>query len=95
MEVKPLSLDILSTFNAVDEEKVNELLKAELEKLNKKIVVLDDDPTGVQTVHDINVYTDWEKDTLKKVLKKIIVCSSFLLIQEGLLCLKLKKLILK
>ena len=66
MEVKPLSLDILSTFNAVDEEKINELLKAELEKLNKKIVVLDDDPTGVQTVHDINVYTDWEKETLKK-----------------------------
>ena len=66
MELKPLSIDILSTFNAVDEEKVNELLKAELEKLNKKIVVLDDDPTGVQTVHDINVYTDWEKETLKK-----------------------------
>ena len=25
--------------------------------LNRKIVVLDDDPTGVQTVHDVYVYT--------------------------------------
>lgn len=29
-----------------------------------KIVVLDDDPTGVQTVHDVPVYTDWEEKTL-------------------------------
>ena len=30
----------------------------------RKIVVLDDDPTGTQTVHDISVYTDWEQETL-------------------------------
>ena len=24
------------------------------------ILVLDDDPTGVQTVHDVDVVTDWE-----------------------------------
>ena len=34
------------------------LLKKEIEASNKKGVVLDDDPTGVQTVHDISVYTD-------------------------------------
>jgi uncharacterized protein YgbK (DUF1537 family) len=28
------------------------------------VVVLDDDPTGTQTVHDIEVVTDWEVDTL-------------------------------
>lgn len=28
------------------------------------LVVLDDDPTGTQTVHDISVYTDWEPETL-------------------------------
>ena len=37
-----------------------------IEKNNKKIVVLDDDPTGVQTVHDISVYTNWEKDTIRQ-----------------------------
>lgn len=30
-----------------------------------KIVVLDDDPTGVQTVHDVSVYTDWTLSSLR------------------------------
>ena len=29
-----------------------------------KVVVLDDDPTGVQTVHDVPVVTNWELPTL-------------------------------
>ena len=33
-----------------------------------KWVVLDDDPTGVQTVHDIAVYTDWTKETFLEAL---------------------------
>lgn len=38
---------------------------AEAQKtLHKKIVVLDDDPTGVQTVHGVLVYTDWEKESI-------------------------------
>ncbi|MEX2460605.1 MAG: hypothetical protein WD469_04795 [Paenibacillaceae bacterium] len=32
------------------------------ESLNKKIVVLDDDPTGVQTIHDIYILTQWNKN---------------------------------
>ena len=32
---------------------------------NRKIVVLDDDPTGVQTVHDVAVYTDWSVETFR------------------------------
>ena len=34
-----------------------------------KIVVLDDDPTGTQTVHGVNVYTDWEEATLKQAFE--------------------------
>lgn len=34
--------------------------------LRRKIVVLDDDPTGVQTVHDISVYTDWEEESIRQ-----------------------------
>ncbi|MFV0353377.1 MAG: four-carbon acid sugar kinase family protein [Oscillospiraceae bacterium] len=34
------------------------------------IVVLDDDPTGIQTVHDINVYTDWQVQTLVDAFKE-------------------------
>lgn len=33
---------------------------------NRKIIVLDDDPTGVQTVHDIDVLTEWDKALLRE-----------------------------
>lgn len=59
-----ISAGILDTFTAVDEAKVEMLLNEEIKKSNKKIVVLDDDPTGVQTVHDITVYTDWSKESI-------------------------------
>ncbi|MEG0689081.1 MAG: four-carbon acid sugar kinase family protein, partial [Hungatella sp.] len=42
-----------------DREAVRQLLCQELAAAPYKIVVLDDDPTGVQTVHDVSVYTDW------------------------------------
>lgn len=58
--------DILSSYPPVDEAAVDELLTKEIEKNHKKIVVLDDDPTGVQTVHDISVYTNWSNDSIRK-----------------------------
>jgi hypothetical protein len=33
-----------------------------------KLVVLDDDPTGTQTVHDVPVLTVWDVDTLRAAL---------------------------
>lgn len=56
--------DILNTFPEVDVPAVDRLLAKEIEKCNQKIVVLDDDPTGVQTVHDVSVYTDWDKESI-------------------------------
>jgi len=47
-----------------DKEIVDNLLAKELTLLDKKIVVLDDDPTGIQAVNDIFVYTNWNKDTI-------------------------------
>ena len=58
--------DILSSYPPVDESAVDALLTKEIEKNHKKIVVLDDDPTGVQTVHDISVYTNWSEDSIRK-----------------------------
>ncbi|MGO0882165.1 four-carbon acid sugar kinase family protein [Clostridioides difficile] len=65
-EVKPINIDILDTFKTVDEDKINKLLVNELKNLNRKIIVLDDDPTGVQTVHDVSVYTDWDKSSIEQ-----------------------------
>ncbi|MGI6161476.1 MAG: four-carbon acid sugar kinase family protein [Christensenellales bacterium] len=45
-------------------EVVDGMLKARLSGGTRKIVVLDDDPTGVQTVHGISVYTDWEQQSI-------------------------------
>ena len=38
-------------------------------KSGKKLIVLDDDPTGTQTVHGVDVYMDWEEDTITKALR--------------------------
>lgn len=48
-----------------NETVVNELLANELKGFDRKIIVLDDDPTGVQTVHGISVYTDWTAESIK------------------------------
>ena len=60
--------DILTSFPAVDEAAVDALLRKEIAADNTKFIVLDDDPTGVQTVHDISVYTDWSVDSIKSGL---------------------------
>ena len=61
-----LSTDVLTTYAKIDETKTDQLLRKEISANQKKIVVLDDDPTGVQTVHDISVYTDWTKDSIRQ-----------------------------
>lgn len=64
METQPL--DILDSFVPADDDSVSPVLEKELRDLNRKIVVLDDDPTGIQTVHDIYVYTDWSPETIRE-----------------------------
>lgn len=60
-----LSTDILNTYPSIDEQAVDALLAQEIAKNPSKIVVLDDDPTGVQTVHDVSVYTDWSLESIR------------------------------
>jgi uncharacterized protein YgbK (DUF1537 family) len=45
---------------------IQELVK----NLGKKIIVLDDDPTGTQTVHGVPVLTTWSCDTLIDVFRE-------------------------
>lgn len=37
------------------------------EAFHEKIIVLDDDPTGVQTVHGVPVFTDWSLETIREL----------------------------
>jgi len=49
---------------AVDEAAVDAALANERTGFDRKIIVLDDDPTGVQTVNGIHVYTDWSEESI-------------------------------
>lgn len=60
-----LNVSILNTFPAMDEGALDALLAAEIAGNRTKLVVLDDDPTGVQTVHDVSVYTGWTLDSIR------------------------------
>lgn len=64
-ETRPVD-EVFATIPEVDRSAVQELLKTELASLNKKIIVLDDDPTGVQTVHGVSVYTDWSVESISQ-----------------------------
>lgn len=59
-----LNRSVLEALPPVDVPAVEELLAREMEKCGMKLVVLDDDPTGVQTVHDVSVYTDWNSESM-------------------------------
>ncbi|MSS18993.1 four-carbon acid sugar kinase family protein [Pseudoramibacter porci] len=61
-----VNVNVLKQYPAVDEAAVDALLNQLILENDKKIVVLDDDPTGVQTVHDISVYTNWKPETLQE-----------------------------
>ncbi len=65
MYEKILSAECLSAFPRVDEAKLDSALERELSASPFKLVVLDDDPTGVQTVHDVSVFTDWTAESIR------------------------------
>ena len=45
------------------------LIREQVKASRRKIVVLDDDPTGTQTIHNLPVLTEWSVDTLQNELQ--------------------------
>lgn len=60
-----MTLSTLSRLPAVNKAEIDWALEREIQASSAKIVVLDDDPTGTQTVHDISVYTDWSQESIQ------------------------------
>ncbi|CAA6675462.1 unnamed protein product [Spirodela intermedia] len=56
------------------EDPIVEIKKLEGHNTSKVLVVLDDDPTGTQTVHDIEVLTEWSVDSLVQQFLKRPSC---------------------
>ena len=65
MNEQPISAKVLEEYASIDEVRIDTLLQKEIEASKVKLVVLDDDPTGVQTVHDVSVYTDWTIESIR------------------------------
>lgn len=59
-----LKKDLFARIPEGHPEEVKKLLADEMKDFHKKIIVLDDDPTGVQTVNGIHVYTDWSPESI-------------------------------
>lgn len=58
--------EVMTTYPARNEEAVLSKWSSIRPSFHHKIIVLDDDPTGVQTVHGVSVYTDWSEDTIEQ-----------------------------
>ena len=61
-----LPLDKLQAWPRASALEAERLLRGALRAMNGKIIVLDDDPTGVQTVHGVDVYTHWNQAAIDK-----------------------------
>lgn len=48
---------------------LHQKIKSEARTSAQKLVVLDDDPTGVQTVHDTAVLTRWSSEAIEAELR--------------------------
>ena len=55
----------VNAYTQEDKKRIDCLLGEETGKNRRKIVVLDDDPTGTQTVHDVPVYTKWDQESIE------------------------------
>ncbi len=62
--VAPIPFDALEQLPAANRAEAERKLAPYLAASQLKIAVLDDDPTGVQTVHDISVYTEWSEQAV-------------------------------
>ena len=65
-----MKINKADTLNALPPVWTGDLLpsiRARVKESGKKIVVLDDDPTGTQTVHNVPVLTEWSLESLKTV----------------------------
>eukprot|EP01018_Ginkgo_biloba_P005638 Gb_23164 [translate_table: standard] len=56
------------------EDPIQEIHRLENQGVSKVLVVLDDDPTGTQTVHGVTVLTEWSIESLVQQFRKKPAC---------------------
>ena len=65
---RPLLAEVLASLPPEWPDDLQAAIAGAVQTRREKIVVLDDDPTGTQTVHDVPVLTDWSIQTLQAEL---------------------------
>jgi uncharacterized protein YgbK (DUF1537 family) len=60
---------IANSLPAIPESELLPIIKVVSQRLNKVIIVLDDDPTGTQTMHDVPVLTTWGEEAIELEIK--------------------------
>ncbi|HLP37617.1 four-carbon acid sugar kinase family protein [Lacibacter sp.] len=64
-----MQLNFKNTMNALPsfkEEDLKAIINAQLKKCDQTVVVLDDDPTGTQTMHSVPVLTVWDTESIEE-----------------------------
>ena len=59
------STDILNAIPKADSKAIQSAYEQALSSFQHKVIVLDDDPTGIQTVHGVSVFTDWSAESIE------------------------------
>ncbi|MGG0026976.1 hydroxyacid dehydrogenase [Bacillus safensis] len=59
------STDILNAIPKADSKAIQSAYEQALSSFQHKVIVLDDDPTGIQTVHGVSVFTDWSEESIE------------------------------
>ncbi len=86
-----LKADLFSTLLPVWPESLLPQIRARVEEQGQRLVVLDDDPTGTQSVHGLPVLTEWSTASLAEELRHspvfYILTNSRALTEEGAVAL--------
>lgn len=65
--LKRLPVTILKSFyNEEEKKRVKKELSKKMQQLGRTMAVIDDDPTGIQTIRNVYVYTSWEQNWIRK-----------------------------
>jgi hypothetical protein len=59
---------VLAALPPVWPEELGDSIRAAVRQSGRKLIVLDDDPTGTQTVYDVPVITEWSVERLESEL---------------------------
>ncbi|OLP66979.1 hypothetical protein BACPU_03380 [Bacillus pumilus] len=59
------SIDLLHAIPKADSPAIQSAYEQALRHFHHKVIVLDDDPTGIQTVHGVSVFTDWSEESIE------------------------------